>query len=101
MKNHWKDQLMKAMEPIDDRELYFGHNVEWELKGVRKFILKLEKLGVSNVEIPDDETIRFELPGEADCYDIFLHILTMAPKPSEVVFKKGKYNNRLTLTWRE
>lgn len=94
----WQKQLTEIMESFAD--MYFGKNVEWELKDVRRFISKLEKLGACDVKILDDDSIDFELPAPVDCHDIFLFIMTSTPRPSYVKHKKSKYNSRLMLEWR-
>lgn len=91
----WQEQLKLVLEFE-----YFGKNIEWELKDISKFISKLEKLGASDIQIIDNESIEFELPAPVNCHDILLFILTSDPKPSTVLHKKKKYNNRLFLEWR-
>lgn len=91
----WKEQLKLVCQ-----DNFFGKNVEWEFKGVCKYISKLETFGVSDIKIVDNESIDFELPAPVNCTDIFLFILTSDPKPSTVFHKKKKYNNRLFLEWR-
>ena len=91
----WKQQLKSIL-----RDDYFGKNVEWEFKDVCKYISKLEKLGASYIQIVDNESIEFQLPAQLNCADLLMFILTSDTRPSTVLHKKGKYNNKLFLEWR-
>src|SRR5574337_388731 len=73
MKNlTWHEQLDEIV--IDN---IFGHNVEWEVKDVRKYILKLEELGAHNIKILDLDSVRFVLPSLVQGrVDILIFILT-------------------------
>jgi hypothetical protein len=100
MKKSWEDQLNQVL--IDDnRDGFFGSNIEWVAKDVKKYITKLENLGAWDIEVPDYDSIQFKLPiGEAKG-ELLLFILTgggaNGRMPLEASYKKGK--GILKLSW--
>lgn len=76
----------------------FGHNVDLDIKEIRRYIKKLKKLGCKNFYIPDYYTIEFELPGPCDQSEALLFILKNA-LPSDIKHNKSKYSEKLTLYW--
>lgn len=94
----WHEQLDEIV--IDN---IFGHNIEWDIKDVRKYILKLEELGAWNIKILDLDSVQFCLPvGEAQV-DLLLFILTgggtNGRMPSSVDYNKKKRTVRLNFDW--
>jgi hypothetical protein len=94
----WHEQLDEIV--IDN---IFGHNIEWDVKDVRKYILKLEALGATNIVIMDLDSIRFELPAEQNQAELLLFILTSGGAagrmPSSVDHNKKKNTLRLNFDW--
>ena len=94
----WHEQLDEIV--IDN---LFGHSIEWEVKDVRKYILKLEEFGATNILIMDLDSIRFELPAPVNQSDLLIFILTGggAPgrMPSSVEHNKKKNTLRLNFDW--
>jgi hypothetical protein len=94
----WHEQLDEIV--VDN---LFGHNVEWDVKDVRKYLLKLEGLGASNIRIMDLDSVRFELPASVDQSEILLFILTSGGAsgrmPSSVVHNKKKNTLILNFDW--
>ncbi len=95
----WHEQLDEIV--IDN---LFGHNVEWETKDVRKYILKLEELGASEIKILDLDSVRFTLPLILkDQANLLLFILTgggaHGRMPSSVDHNKNKDTITLNFDW--
>lgn len=99
----WKNQLKKACQENYPHEGYFGGsaNFNWPIKQVTQYLTKLEKLGVSNIEIIDCDKIRFELPSPCDSSEALIYILTYEIKPSSVIYNRKKdISYTLTLKFR-
>lgn len=99
MKNKtWQEQLDEIV--VDN---IFGHNLEWDIKDLRKYILKLEKLGVTEIKILDLDSFQFELPAPVNQDEILLFILTgggaSGHMPSSVDHFKKKNILRLNFDW--
>lgn len=99
MKNKtWHEQLDEIV--VDN---IFGHNIEWEVKDVRKYILKLEELGATSIKIMDLDSVRFELPAEVNQSELLLFILTgggaAGRMPSSVDHNKKKNTLTLNFDW--
>lgn len=95
----WHEQLDEIV--IDN---IFGHNLEWDVKEVRKYILELEALGAWDIKIMDLDSVRFNLPTEDDwTVDLLLFILTgggtHGRMPSSVEHNKKKRTVRLNFDW--
>ncbi len=95
----WHEQLDEIV--IDN---IFGHNIEWDVKDVRKYILKLEALGAKEIKIMDLDTLRFTLPEEDKAQvDLLLFILTGGDShgrmPSSVNHNKKKQTITLNFDW--
>lgn len=95
----WHEQLDEIV--IDN---IFGHNIEWDVKDVRKYILKLEELGATNIVIMDLDSVRFELPNwHEDQVTLLLFVLTgggaAGRMPSSVDHNKKKNTLRLNFDW--
>lgn len=95
----WHEQLDEIV--IDN---IFGHNIEWDIKDVRKYILKLEELGAYDVKILDLDSVRFTLPSLAQGQiDLLLFILTgggtHGRMPSSVDHNKKKQTITLNFDW--
>lgn len=95
----WHEQLDEIV--IDN---IFGHNVEWDVKDVRKYILKLESLGAVDIKILDLDSVRFTLPSLAQGQiDLLLFILTgggtHGRMPSSVDHNKNKQTITLNFDW--
>jgi hypothetical protein len=94
----WHEQLDEIV--IDN---IFGHNVEWDVKDVRKYILGLEELGAANIKIMDLDSMRFELPAEQNQAELLMFILTGGGRngrmPSSVDHNKKKSTLTLNFDW--
>lgn len=94
----WHDQLDEIV--IDN---IFGHNVEWDVKDVRKYLLKLEELGALYITILDLDSVRFTLPGIKQQVDLLMFILTGGGShgrmPSSVDHNKKKNTLTLNFDW--
>lgn len=94
----WHEQLDDIV--VDN---IFGHNVEWDVKDVRKYILKLEELGATDIKIMDLDSVRFALPEGIAQVDLLLFILTggghHGRMPSSVDHDKKKRTIRLNFDW--
>jgi len=95
----WHEQLDEIV--IDN---IFGHNIEWDVKDVRKYILKLEELGARDIKILDLDSLRFTLPTwHEDQLALLLFILTgggtAGRMPSSVDHNKKKSTLRLNFDW--
>lgn len=95
----WHEQLDEIV--IDN---IFGHNIEWETKDVRKYLLKLEELGAVDIKILDLDSVRFVLPSLAQSQiDILLFIVTGGGShgrmPSSVDHNKNKGTITLNFDW--
>ena len=97
-KSNWKEQLNEVLSNEgNERDGVFGTNIDWEVKSVKKFLSKLETLGITNINIPNYDTIELELPPHSTPSEVFLQILTMHPKPCDAIYNKKKCI--LTLCW--
>ena len=93
-KKNWKEELKEVIKEHST----FGHNCEYYPSEVIAYCKKLEKLGGSEIHIPDNETIKLELPALCDTHNILLFILTNEfMRPSSSSYNKKK--NILTLTF--
>jgi hypothetical protein len=95
----WHEQLDEIV--IDS---IFGHNIEWNVKDVRKYILKLEELGAKEIKILDLDSMNFEMPTwHEDQVALLLFILTgggaAGRMPSSVDHNKKKNTLRLNFDW--
>lgn len=95
----WHEQLDEIV--IDN---IFGHNVEWDVKDARKYILKLEELGAKEIKVLDLDSLRFALPTwHEDQIALILFILTgggtHGRMPSSVVHNKKKNTLTLNFDW--
>lgn len=95
----WHEQLDEIV--IDN---IFGHNLFWDVKDVRKYILKLESLGALDIKILDLDSVRFGLPSLAQAQvDLLLFILTgggaHGRMPSSVDHNKNKQTITLNFDW--
>jgi len=94
----WQDQLDEIV--VDN---IFGHNVEWEVKDVRKYLAKLEELGALYITILDLDSVRFTLPGIKQQADLLMFILTgggaAGRMPSSVDHNKKKNTLTLNFDW--
>lgn len=94
----WHEQLDEIV--IDN---IFGHNIEWDVKDVRKYLLKLEELGALYITILDLDSVRFTLPGTKQQVDLLMFILTgggaAGRMPSSVDHNKKKNTLRLNFDW--
>lgn len=92
-------------EQLDDIVIdhLFGHNAEWDVKDVRKYILKLEALGATEIKIMDLDSLRFELPSEQNQAELLMFILTGGGfdgrMPTSVEHNKKKNTLRLNFDW--
>jgi len=98
-KKTWHEQLDEIV--IDN---IFGHNLEWDVKEVRKYILKLEEFGAWNIKILDLDSLHFEMPILAeDQVVVLIFILTgggaNGRMPSSVDHNKKKNILRLNFDW--
>lgn len=97
-KTTWHEQLDEIV--IDN---IFGHNIEWDVKDVRKYLLKLEDLGATDIHIMDLDSVRFTLPDNESQVEILLFILTGGGSngrmPSSVDHNKKKRTIRLNFDW--
>jgi len=98
-KKTWHEQLDEIV--IDN---IFGHNLEWDIKDVRKYILKLEELGALEIKILDLDSMQFTLPTwHEDQVALLLFILTAGGAhgrmPSSVDHNKKKNTVRLNFDW--
>ena len=94
----WHEQLDEIV--IDN---IFGHNVEWDVKDVRKYILKLEELGAWDINILDLDSLQFTLPVGESQVTLLIWILTgggtHGRMPSSVNHNKKKRTLRLNFDW--
>lgn len=94
----WHEQLDEIV--VDN---IFGHNIEWDVKDVRKYILKLEALGAKDIKILDLDSMRFTLPEGLAQVDLLLFILTNdsahGRMPSSVDHNKKKQTITLNFDW--
>lgn len=94
----WQEQLEEVV--VDKM---FGSNTEWNIEDVCKYITKLEELGAWRMEIPDMDTLRFELPVGLAQVDILLFILTAGEAsgrmPTSVTHNKKKRTVTLNFDW--
>lgn len=94
----WHEQLDEIV--IDN---IFGHNIEWDIKDVRKYILKLEELGAWDIKILDLDSMQFTLPVGECQVDLLMFILTAGGAhgrmPSSVDYNKKKRTVRLNFDW--
>lgn len=96
MKSSWEDRLDIILEE-NSRNSLFGANMEWGVKGARKYFTKLENWGCQ-IRIVDYDTIVITLPTiSADRENVFLHILTAYPRPSNISYNIKK--DQLRLAW--
>lgn len=110
----WQEQLITVLKdsegydqdddyPFDESSATFGKNVDWKAKDVRKYINKLEKLGATNIQIPDEDTIKLTLPSSMvrtslkNRSEILLHVMTTSPHPCDVEYNKKK--DQLEMQW--
>jgi hypothetical protein len=92
-KSNWKDQLIKAVSNNDN---VFGSNTELPVIEIKRYIIKLEKLGAKDITIPDFYSLKFKLPKSSN--ELLLFILTGGNRqlyPSESVFNSK--TNYLTM----
>lgn len=99
MEKTWHEQLDEIV--VDN---IFGHNLEWDIKEVRKYLLKLEELGAWDMKVMDLDSVRFRLPSQDDwTVALLLFILTgggtHGRMPSSVEHNKKKGTLRLNFDW--
>ena len=99
MKNKtWHEQLDEIV--IDN---IFGHNLEWDIKDVRKYVLRLEELGALEIKILDLDSMRFTLPEGEKQVELLLFILTSGGAagrmPSSVDHNRKKRTITLNFDW--
>ena len=97
----WEEQLLNsAIYFIDKDELYFGSNIEWKIKDVRKFLYQLEKSGVQNLSIPNDTTIKFTLPkANNKAVEALLLVMTADRLPCGINYDKKNKSITLNYDW--
>jgi len=102
MKN-WKQNLHHLLNNDDDcRDGVFGSNIDCSEKDIKRYLNKLEKMGVTDITFPSYENVTFVLPTSPDkVKDILLFIITNKNYglPLPVSFNFNKKNNKLELNW--
>lgn len=102
MKN-WQKELHELLNNEEDcRDGMFGSNIDCEEKDIKRYLNKLEKMGVTNISFINYECISLTLPSDPGMVkDILLFILTNKgynlPLPVSVDFNKK--SNKLQLNW--
>jgi hypothetical protein len=103
---NWQDQLNQVVcdkngyVAPQDEIMTFGHNIEWDIKDVREYIVKLEKFGAKDIEIPDEDTIRFTLPKKCgNCIQLLLFVMTADRNAANITFKKKTDTLTLSFDW--
>lgn len=99
MKETIQDQISKVALKKDPEGKYFGHNIDWEIEQVFKYVNKLNKLGCTDFSTPNYWTLKFTAPIRNS--EVLLYILSKGIMPSTIQYKRVKNLPyvKLTLYW--